>query len=452
MSRMAQARQVVVTGMGIVSPLGVGMKNVWPRLTAGQSGIVSLNDTVLKHHPDIPCRVGGAVPKNGTYASNGAWDPLDWAEKGALRRIPEFAQYALAAAQQALIDARWFPDYEAEKVRTGVCVGSGIGGFDDVYQNVTAFNEGGYRKVGPLFIPRLLTNMAAGHISITFGLKGPNASPASACTTGAHAIGDAANLIQLGMADVMVAGSAEASLHPVALAGFSRAKSLATGFNDSPEQASRPFDKDRKGFVMGEGAGIVVLEELNHALNRGARIYAEVVGYGMSGDAHHITAPSESGDGAKRSMQMAIDRSGIRPCQIDYVNAHATSTKLGDAAENRAICEVLAGTEAEREKDVHGWFKKSASEINVSSTKSSTGHLLGGAGSVEALFTIKALDTDTLPPTLNLDHPDEGFECNYVSKVSQNGIDIGRPLEYAMTNSFGFGGTNASLLFRKYRE
>lgn len=452
MSRMAQARQVVVTGLGIVSPLGVGMKTAWPRLAAGQSGIVSLDSTILKDHPDVPCRIGGVVPKDGTYSSNGAWDPLDWAEKGALRRIPAFAQYALAAAQQALIDARWFPDYETEKVRTGVCVGSGIGGFDDVYQNITSFNAGGYRKVGPLFIPRLLTNMAAGHISIAYGLKGPNSAPATACTTGAHAIGDAANMIQLGMADVMVAGSAEASIHPVALAGFARAKSLATGFNDTPEQASRPFDKGRSGFVMGEGAGIVVLEELNHAIQRGARIYAELVGYGMSGDAHHITAPCESGDGAKRSMQMAIDRAGIRPCQIDYVNAHATSTKLGDVAENKAICEILAGTEAEREKDTHGWFKKSPADINVSSTKGSIGHLLGGAGSVEAIFTIKALETDTLPPTLNLENPDDGFECNYIPKKAQNGIDRGRPLEYALTNSFGFGGTNASLLFRKYIE
>lgn len=446
---MNAARRVVVTGLGVVSPLGVGVKTAWPRLIEGQSGIKSLDSTILKDHADVPCRVGGVVPTGGNYSTDGSWDPLDWCEKGSLRRIPRFAQFALAAAKQALDDAKWHPELEEQRGRTGVCIGSGIGGFEDMYQNVTAFNAGGYRKVGPLFIPRLLTNMAAGHVSIAHGFKGPNSAPATACTTGAHAIGDATNMILLGMADVMVAGSSEASLHPVALAGFARAKSVATGFNDVPEQASRPFDKRRGGFVMGEGAGILILEELQHALDRGADIYAEVAGYGMSGDAHHITAPADTGDGAKRSMKMALDRAGIKPSQIDYVNAHATSTKIGDVTENRAICEVLAGSEdSPREQ---GWFKESVKDINISSVKSSIGHLLGGAGSVEALFTILALKHDILPPTLNLEEPDVEFQSNYVPFKAQRGKEqLGKELEYALTNSFGFGGTNASLIFKKY--
>lgn len=444
---MNHARKVVVTGLGVVSPLGVGVQHAWTSLLAGKSGIVSLDKTVLADHPDVPCRIGGQVPRGP--AAEGQWDALDWIDKAALRRVPLFAQYALAATKQALDDADWHPlttgDLAGQEA-TGVCVGSGIGGFEDVYDNVTAYNKGGYRKVAPLFIPRLLSNMAAGHISITHGLKGPNHAVSTACTTGAHAIGDATNFIALGMADVMVAGSAEASLHPVALAGFSRAKSVATAFNDTPELASRPFDKTRGGFVMGEGAGVFVLEELEHALKRGAHIYAEVVGYGMSGDAHHITAPAESGDGARRSMEMAIKRAGVTPKSIGYVNAHATSTKLGDVAENNAICSVLLGSNdaARASKDI---YKAGPCDIAISSTKASIGHLLGGAGSVEALFTVLALRDNKLPPTLNLDDPDDGFLCNYVPKVAQTPAE---PLEYAMSNSFGFGGTNATLLFKKW--
>lgn len=448
------SRRVVITGLGVVSPLGVGVKTAWTNLINGKSGIVSLDKTILANHPDVPCRIGGKVPEGSS--SDGKWDPLEWIDsKGTLRRIPTFAQYALAATKQALDDANWHPDSDADRNSTGVCVGSGIGGFEDVYSNVTAFNSGGYRKVAPLFIPRLLSNMAAGHISITHHLRGPNSAPATACTTGAHAIGDAANMILLGMADVMVAGSSEASLHPVALAGFSRAKSVATGFNDTPELASRPFDKGRGGFVMGEGSGIFILEELEHALARGApTIYGEVVGYGMSGDGHHITAPSETGDGARRSMQMAIKRAGIKPSQVDYVNAHATSTKLGDVAENRAICEVLTGSSEEssssdqKQQEEEGYYKSQTKEINISSTKGSMGHLLGGAGSVEALFTLMALHDNILPPTLNLTDPDEGFDCNYVPLVAQK--NPSKSLEYAMSNSFGFGGTNATLLLKKW--
>lgn len=442
---MNPSRRVVITGIGIVSPLGVGLSHVWKALIAGQSGIVSLDKTILANHPDVPCRIGGQVPLGSK--SEGKWDASEWIEKAQLRRLPLFAQYAIAATQQALEDSNWFPqDYE-DSILTGVSVGSGIGGFEDCVQNVTAFNSGGYKKVSPLFVPRLLCNMAAGNISIKYGFKGPNISPSTACTTGAHAIGDAANLISLGMADVMVAGSSEASLHPLSLAGFSRAKSVSTHFNDTPTQASRPFDKQRNGFVMGEGAGVMILEELEHAKARGVQtIYGEVVGYGMSGDGHHITAPPEDGDGARRSMQMAIKRAGIKPSQVGYVNAHATSTKIGDVAENAAICKVLMGNE-EQQKALPGYFKQSPKEINISSSKGSIGHLLGGAGAVEAIFTAMALKDNVLPPTLNLEEPEDGFECNYVPKESQVPET---PIEYAMSNSFGFGGTNASLLLKRW--
>lgn len=434
-------RRVVVTGLGVVSPLGVGVSHVWPALLAGKSGIVSLKETVLKDHPDIPCTVGGVVPScPGRGKEHGMWDPADWIDKGALRRVPLFAQYAVAAASQALADAGWAPQTDRHKERTGVCVGSGIGGFDDVVANVTAFNDKGYKKVSPLFIPRLLNNMAAGHVSILHGLKGPNHAVSTACTTGAHALGDAAQFIRAGMADVMVAGSAEATMHPLALAGFARAKSLST--EQDPSKASRPFDRARAGFVMGEGAGILVLEELEHAVSRGARVYAELVGYGLSGDAHHITAPPESGDGAFRSMRMALDTAGVRPRDVGYINAHATSTKLGDVAENVAIVRLFCTPDTD-------CSKTSPAEISISSTKGAIGHLLGAAGSVEALFTVKALHDNVLPPTLNLDHPEDGLECNYVAKVKQTPRQ-GESLKYALTNSFGFGGTNASLLFKSW--
>uniref|UniRef100_A0A060TGL6 beta-ketoacyl-[acyl-carrier-protein] synthase I n=1 Tax=Blastobotrys adeninivorans TaxID=409370 RepID=A0A060TGL6_BLAAD len=335
----------------------------------------------------------------------------------------------MAAAKMALEDAQWNPESTTELEETGVAVGSGIGGFDALYENAVNFHTAGYRKVSPLFVPSLLNNMAAGHISIAHKLRGPNHAVSTACTTGAHAIGDAANMIKLGMANVMVAGSTEASIHPLAVAGFARAKALATKFNDTPQKASRPFDANRDGFVIGEGAGVVIVEELEHAKARGAPIYAEVAGYGMSGDGHHITAPLQDGDGAYRSMAMALHTGAIDRAEVDYINAHATSTPLGDVAESRAITRLL--------DDRH------PSQINVSSTKGATGHLLGGAGAVEAIFTLLAIRHGMLPPTLNLTTIDPEFECNYVPKVAQQ-----HRIRVALTNSFGFGGTNATLAFK----
>lgn len=367
-------------------------------------------------------RVAGLVPKD-------EWDPNQWLDKTSVRRVPLFAQYAMAAAKMALEDAQWSPESAKELEETGVAVGSGIGGFDALYENAVNFHTVGYRKVSPLFVPSLLNNMAAGHISIAHKLRGPNHAVSTACTTGAHAIGDAANMIKLGMANVMVAGSTEASIHPLAVAGFARAKALATKFNDTPQEASRPFDASRDGFVIGEGAGVVIVEELEHAVARGAPIYAEVAGYGMSGDGHHITAPLEDGDGAYRSMAMALRAGAIDKAEVDYINAHATSTPLGDIAESRAITRLL--------DDRH------PSQINVSSTKGATGHLLGGAGAVEAIFTVLAIRHGMLPPTLNLSSIGPEFECNYVPKEAQQ-----HRIRVALTNSFGFGGTNATLAFK----
>lgn len=432
-------RRVVVTGLGVVSPLGVGVAHVWPALLAGRSGIVSIRDTVLKDHPDIPASLAGVVPQ-GTK-QEGKWNAKEWVDKGIMSRVPLFAQYAVSAAKQALADANWAPQTQHDQETTGVSVGSGIGGFDDIVDNVTNFNARGYKKVSPMFIPRLLNNMAAGHISILHGLRGPNHSPSTACTTGAHAIGDAWQFIRSGMADVMVAGSAEATVHPLAVAGFARARSLSTATD--PTLGSRPFDRARSGFVMGEGAGVLVLEDLNHAQARNAPIYAELVGYGMSGDAHHITAPPESGEGAYLAMQMALRSAGnVDPNRVSYVNAHATSTRLGDVAENSAIVRALCDPTSDRHHTSPG-------DVNISSTKGAVGHLLGAAGSVEALFTVLALHHNTLPPTVNLTDLEDGLECNYVPNVAQT---VEKEMEYALTNSFGFGGTNASLLFKKWRK
>ncbi|KAK8212415.1 3-oxoacyl-synthase-like protein [Phyllosticta capitalensis] len=433
-------RRVVVTGLGAVTPLGLtcvqGVPRTWSRLLKGHCGVVSVKDRGPQFAA-LPSQVAAVVPSG--LKKDGGWDPKEWLQPGDERKMALFAQYAMAASQEALEDAQWQPKTEEESEATGVYIGSGIGSFDDVYETSVAYEKGGYRKVSPLFVPRLLINLAAGHISMRFGLKGPNHAATTACTTGAHAIGDAARFIAYGDADVMIAGGAESCIHPLAIAGFARARSLATDWNDAPHLASRPFDRSRAGFVIGEGAGVVVLEDLEHAKARNAKIYAELKGYGLSADAHHMTAPRGDGEGPLRAMKRALKNAKLPPKAVDYINAHATSTLLGDAAENAAIKSLLLGHEG----------RTKASTINVSSTKGAIGHLLGAAGSVEAIFTILALHHGILPPTLNLDapgDPPEDFDCNYVAKTAQK-----KSIEVALSNSYGFGGTNASLCFSKFR-
>ncbi|KAI9712096.1 MAG: Mitochondrial beta-keto-acyl synthase [Bogoriella megaspora] len=427
-------RRVVVTGLGAVTPLGVGVRRSWKRLLDSASGIVSVKDK-SPAFASLPSQVAGLVPRG--KAENGAWDGKQRLAPGDERQMALFAQYALTATQEALEDANWFPKTDAEREATGVHIGSGIGSFEDVYDTSIAYNSGGYKKVSPLFVPRLLINLGAGHVSMKYGFKGPNQAATSACTTGVHSIGDAARLIAFGDADVMIAGGAESCIHPLAMAGFARARSLATDWNDAPHLASRPFDRSRAGFVIGEGAGIVVLEEFSHARARNARIYAELVGYGLSGDAHHMTAPKENGEGALLAMKRSLKNAQVSPSKVDYINAHGTSTITGDAAENRAIKTLMLGAEG----------KTSAAEINVSSSKGAIGHLLGAAGAVEAIFAVLSIRDNVLPPTLNLENPGdppEDFNCNYVPKQKQE-----RRVDVALTNSFGFGGTNASLCFAR---
>ncbi|GAB7345931.1 hypothetical protein MBLNU457_4164t2 [Dothideomycetes sp. NU457] len=426
-------RRVVVTGLGAVTPLAVGIRQTWKRLIDSHCGIVSIRDRDAEF-AKLPSQVAGTI-KSG-QRSNGGWDSREWLQPGDERKMATFAQYAMASAHEALTDAGWMPTKEEDLEATGVYIGSGIGSLDDAYDTSIAFRDGGYRKVSPLFVPRLLINLAGGHISMKYGFKGPNHAATTACTTGLHAIGDAARMIAFGDADVMVAGGAESCIHPLAIAGFARARSLATDWNDRPELASRPFDRQRAGFVIGEGAGVMVLEELEHAKARSAEIYAEVKGYGLSSDAHHMTAPREDGSGPLLAMKRALKHADIKPADIDYINAHATSTLLGDAAENRAIKTLMLGPEGRHQ----------ASDVNVSSTKGAVGHLLGAAGAVEAIFTVLAIKDGVLPPTLNLDDPGgEEFNCNYVAKTAQN-----RDVRVALTNSFGFGGTNASLCLERY--
>ncbi|CAK4032429.1 ketoacyl synthase domain-containing [Lecanosticta acicola] len=427
-------RTVVVTGLGAVTPLAAGIKHTWSRLLDSASGLTSTAPRGPEFEA-LPSRVAGLVPLGSRQ--DGRWQAKDWLPASEERQMALFAQYAIASAHEALEDAGWHPTKQADLEATGVTIGSGIGNLDEAYRTSVAFHESGYKKVSPLFVPRLLINLAAGHISIRYGFRGPNHAATTACTTGIHAIGDASRLIAFGDADVMVAGGAESCIHPLSIAGFARARSLATDWNDNPTAASRPFARDRAGFVIGEGAGVVILEELEHAKARGAKIYAEVRGYGLSSDAYHMTAPQEDGSGALLAMKQALKHAQIKPAQVDYINAHATSTRLGDAAENRAIKSLLLGAEG----------KRNASEINVSSTKGSVGHLLGAAGAVEAIFTILATHHNILPPTLNLDNvgdPQE-FNCNYVAKVPQQ-----HKVNAALTNSFGFGGTNASLCISKF--
>lgn len=434
--------RVVVTGAGMISPLGVGLKQNWTKLIASESGLVSTTqfpNYVKEGWDQIPAKVVGVVPTGSL--NEGKWDPKDHFPPDEIKRLAKFSQYGIACSQEALKDAQLDPSTLKDPRSIGVAVGSGIGSIQDVYDITTAFNAGGYRRVQPLFIPKLLNNMAAGNISIKFGLKGPVHSVSTACATGLQAIGDAYNFIKMNYADVMVCGGSESSIHPIALAGFARARSLVTEFNDEPTKASRPFDKDRNGFVLSEGCGIVVLENLDHALKRGVtrdQIYGEVLGYGISGDAHHITAPQDDGEGAYNAMTQALSRAQVDPQNVKYVNAHATSTVIGDRAENNALYRLFSPLTL------------------VSSTKGSIGHLQGAAGAVESIFTIQAIKTGQIPPTLNLDNPggksgDEAekfSKFDYVANKAKLDVDV----DYAMCNSFGFGGINSSLLIGKYKD
>lgn len=413
-------RRVVVTGLGLVSPLGGNVATSWDGLITGQSGIKPITqfDTT-----DYACKIGGLVP-HGTAA--GEFNPDDYVPPREQRRIDDFILYGQAAAMQAVEDAGWTPTDEESCERTGVLIGSGIGGLSEIYKTSETLLSKGPRKVSPFFIPSCLINLASGMVSIKYNFKGPNHSVVTACSTGAHAIGDAGRLIQAGDADVMVAGGAEAAICPIGVSGFAAMRALSTKYNDRPSEASRPWDAGRDGFVMGNGAGVVVLEEYEHAKKRGAKIYAELVGYGLSGDAHHITAPADDGNGAYRAMKMALSRQNISPDKIGYVNAHGTSTPLGDMIELKAVGRLFGND----------------SSLSMSSTKSSIGHLLGAAGGVEAIFSILAVKNKILPPTLNLHTPPEDCQIDLVPlKAREKSID------YALSNSFGFGGTNASLIF-----
>ncbi|KAJ5662655.1 Thiolase-like subgroup [Penicillium macrosclerotiorum] len=395
------------------------LRRTWKRLLDGQCGIVNVNQRD-KRFAEIPCQIAAVVP-SGTK-EDGGWTASEWLSRGEERKMAQFAQYAMAATEEALQDAGWKPELFEQREATGVCLGSGIGNFDEIYNTVVAYEKGGYKKVNPLFVPKLLINLGAGHISMKYGFMGPNHAATTACTTGAHSIGDAARFIACGDADVMVAGGAESCIHPLAIGGFARARSLATDFNDTPEKASRPFDADRAGFVVGEGAAVLILEELEHACARDAHIYAELKGYACSSDAHHMTAPKENGEGAYMAMKKALKQAQLSPAEVDYVNAHATSTVVGDAAENAAIKALLLGPEG----------KLKAADVNVSSTKGAVGHLLGGAGAIEAAFSVMAIRDNVMPPTINLNRLADGFDCNYAPNEPQ-----ARQIDVALTNSFG---------------
>ena len=414
-------RRVVVTGLGMVTPLGVGVDHNWSRILAGKSGISRISNFEVS---DITCQIAGQVPGPDEDGGLNLDDFIDPREQ---RRQDRFIQLGVVAAQLAVEDSGWKPDDREAQNRTGVMIGSGIGGLETIVKTDQLMADRGTRKISPFFIPSALINLVSGHVSIKYGFRGPNHAVVTACSTGAHAIGDAARMVALDDADVMVAGGAEAAVCRIGMAGFAAARALSTGYNDRPEQGSRPWDKGRDGFVMGEGAGIVVLEELEHAKARGATIYAEIKGYGMSGDAYHITAPAEDGDGGFRAMQAALKRAGLTPADIDYVNAHGTSTPLGDLIEAGAVRRLLG--------DAVG-------SVSMSSTKSATGHLLGAAGAIEAIYSIKAVQTGEVPPTLNLEDPEEAVaDFDLVPLKARK-----REVRNAMSNSFGFGGTNASLI------
>ncbi|MGU3539008.1 beta-ketoacyl-ACP synthase II [Methylobacterium sp. A54F] len=417
-------RRVVITGLGMVTPLGSGVEHVWSRLIAGDSGAARVSSFETE---DLACKIACQIPLGD--GSDGTFNPDAYMEAKEQRKVDPFIVYAIAAAAQALDDADWHPTAHEDQCATGVLVGSGIGGIGGIYDASVTLHEKGPRRVSPFFIPGRIINLASGQISIAHGLKGPNHAVVTACSTGAHAIGDAARLIALGDADVMVSGGAESPVNRLSLAGFAACRALSTGFNDDPTRASRPYDKARDGFVMGEGAGVVVLEEYEHAKARGAKIYAEIVGYGLSGDAYHITSPSPDGDGAYRCMMAAVKRAGIQPSEIDYINAHGTSTPMGDELELKAVERLLGNA---------------AGKASMSSTKSAIGHLLGAAGAVEAIFSVLAIRDGVLPPTLNLDNPSVETALDLVPHEAKR-----KRVDVALSNSFGFGGTNASLVMRR---
>jgi 3-oxoacyl-[acyl-carrier-protein] synthase II len=417
-------RRVVVTGLGMVSPLGCGVDATWTRILNSESGARRIETFDVS---DLPSKIACPVPRGD--GSNGTFNADQWMEPKDQRKVDDFIIFGMAAARQALDDANWHPSTEEERCATGTMIGSGIGGLSGIADTAVVLKERGPRKVSPFFIPGRLINLASGYVSMEFGLKGPNHAVVTACSTGAHAIGDASRLIALGDADVMVAGGTESPICRIGMAGFCAARALSTGFNETPTKASRPYDKDRDGFVMGEGAGVVVLEEYEHAKARGARIYAEVTGYGMSGDAYHITSPSPDGDGAYRSMAAALKRAGLTTSDIDYINAHGTSTQVGDEIELGAVERLLGNA---------------ASRISMSSTKSSTGHLLGAAGAIEAIFSILAIRDNIAPPTINLEHSSVQTAIDLVPQVPRK-----REINVALSNSFGFGGTNASVILQR---
>ena len=427
----ANTRRVVVTGLGLVTPLGAGVEVTWKAILAGKSGAGNITTFDASTYAcNVACEVPRVDGRGGGGADvEGAFDPDSVMSQKDQRRIDDFILYAIAAADEAVKDSGWAPQDDEGRERTGVIIGSGIGGLATIEKTSIELHEKGPRRVSPFFIPSALINLASGQVSIRHGFKGPNHSVVTACATGAHAVGDAARMIKYGDADVMVAGGAEAAICPVGIAGFIACRAMSTGFNDDPTRASRPYDKGRDGFVMGEGAGVLVLEEYEHAKARGAKIYAEVAGYGLAGDAYHITAPSEDGDGGFRAMQAAIKDAGITPADIDYINAHGTSTPLGDEIELGAVERLLGN---------------SASRVTMSSTKSATGHLLGAAGAIEAAFTCLAIRDQIAPPTINLDDPSVQTPIDLAANKAQP-----REIKVALSNSFGFGGTNASVVFKQ---
>jgi 3-oxoacyl-[acyl-carrier-protein] synthase II len=416
-------RRVVITGIGLVTPVGVGVDHVWSNLVSGKSGARRVSEFEVS---DIPCQIGCFIPRG---SGPGEYNPDDYMEPKEQRKVDDFIVYAMGAADQAIADSGWEAQNEDERARAGVLIGSGIGGLQGIEKGAMTVHEKGPRRLSPFFIPGRLINLASGYMSIKHGLKGPNHAVVTACSTGAHAIGDAARLIALDDADVMVAGGTESPLCRLALAGFAACKALSTHFNDEPTRASRPYDRDRDGFVMGEGAGVVVLESYEHAKARGAKMYAEIIGYGLSGDAYHITAPAENGDGAFRCMKAAMKRANVGPADIDYVNAHGTSTPMGDEIELGAVERL---------------FGNAAGKLAMSSTKSATGHLLGAAGAVEAIFSALSIKHNMAPPTLNLDNPSVTTSIDLVPHTAKQ-----KRIDTVLSNSFGFGGTNASLILRR---